>query len=154
MKKDENIHFERVLNIAEKSIEAWAKTYNKLNELTKEIERLFAEIIEIEDYLRQKSCKEEMNTLLAELKEHDNLTRQKPCLIETFKFGQFETKLLDGYEKIQEQQTVLFNKLEKFEKNSKDIQKIEKQVTLWLKLATGAIVLIGSIIGLIASLHK
>jgi DNA repair exonuclease SbcCD ATPase subunit len=126
-----NVHFEKVLNVAEKSVEAWSKAYNKIEEHSKNIERL-----------------------AQDLKDLDNLIRQKPCITETVQYGQLETKLLDYVEEVKTQQLTLSSKLDTFEKDTKDLSKLERQITLWLRLATGAVVLIGTTISIVLAVAK
>jgi septation ring formation regulator EzrA len=128
---NENAHFEKVLNVAEKSVEAWSKAYNKIEDLSKDIDRL-----------------------VQEFKDLDNLIRQKPCINDTAQYAQLESKVLSQCVDIKDQLESLNKKFEEFEKDKKDASKIESKVTLWLKLATGAFILIGSILGALVALFK
>ena len=123
--------FEKVLELTEKSVEAWSKAYNKLEDLSKDIDR------HTQDY-----------------KDLDNIVRQKPCILDTAHHAQLETKLLNECEDIKSKQDFLLKKLEEIEKDKRNSTAMEKQITLWLRLATGAVILIGTVIGTIVALSK
>ena len=122
---------DKVLDVVEKSVGAWARTGTRLEELSKSIDQL-----------------------TQEFKELNNLIRQKPCITETVHYAQLETKLLTQYSDIKKQQDSLLKKLEIHGKEATDTGNIEQQITLWLKLATGSVILIGTIIGALLAITK
>ena len=131
VKPNDNTHFDKVLNVAEKSVEAWSKAYTKIEELAKTIDMLVLEI-----------------------KDLNNIIREKPCITETVQHAQLETKLLAACKEIKTLQEALFKKLGEFEKDTKVTSQTDKQITLWLKFAVGIVMLVGSVVGVLLAIFN
>lgn len=121
---DDSAPFEKLLDVVEKYVEAWAKAYNKIEEVSKDIDRLIEKV-------------EDLN----------NIIRQKPCITETVQYAQLETVISAQLESI-------LKKIKTIEDDAKDTSTVEKNITLWLKLGTGAVMLIGTVLGIILAFVK
>ena len=131
MPHDENAAFEKLLDVVEKYVEAWNKAYNKIETLSKSVD-----------------------SLVQEVKDLNNIIRQKPCINDTVQHAQLETKILAQYDYIKEKIESLTKKISDYA-NDKDLKvTTEKQTNYWIKLTTGIIVLIGTIIGILLAILK
>jgi len=131
MPHDENAAFEKLLDVVEKYVEAWNKAYNKIETLSKSVD-----------------------SLVQEVKDLNNIIRQKPCINDTVQHAQLETKILAQYDLIKTTLESLTKKIADYA-DDKDLKvTTEKQTNYWIKLTTGIIVLIGTIIGILLAILK
>lgn len=127
VKSKETTHFDKVLNVAEKSVEAWSNAQNKIEELSKSIDRL-----------------------ILEFKDLDNKIREKPCITETVQHIQQETEIIGHSKEIKTQQNIILDKLKIMEKATQT----DNNVTLWLKFTVGIVVLVGTVTGALLAIFK
>lgn len=136
--ENNNAHFTKVLEVAEKSIEAWAKVHNKIEDLSK-----------IVDWLSQ------------ETKDLNNMLRQRPCVIESASFVKTTSKVFNKIDDIEERQKATIESIIQLKQQISDTgelvndtAKLDKKVGFWLKFATGLITLIGAIITILIVVFK
>lgn len=131
--EDNNGHFQRVVDLTEKSIEAWSKVYNKLEEIDRRAEWIAQEI-----------------------KDLNNMLRQKPCITNTIPYANFESYVHQQCEARENQfkdiKTILgevkSSDMAMIDK-AKEAMDSSKDVSLWLKVLAGIITLGGVILGIL-----
>lgn len=126
---DNGDNFKRVLDLTEKSVEAWAKTFNKVEDLDKKLE-----------------------WIASELKEMNKDLIKKPCITETIPYANFESFVRQQAEDRKDQISSLKDSIEEYIKKTEERIDKEKNMTFWLKLLAGFVTLIGIIIGVLVSI--
>lgn len=121
--------FLAVLDIQEKSIEASSKSYNKLEE----IEKIVA------------WCAQE-------LKDANKILSRRPCITKDIPYAKFEHNVEQQFEKRIAEHKSLTDQIEGMKGVVDSMKAKDEKVVLWLKLATGAIIMVGTILGLVLKL--
>jgi hypothetical protein len=131
MGDDNGNNFDRVIDLTERSVDAWAKAFTKLEELNKQL-----------DWIAQED------------KELNNVLRAKPCVTETVPYANLENSIKQDLKDIKEEAKSIR------ESNKQTIATMQKRIDqqenidFWLKILAGIITLCGTIAAVILILSK
>lgn len=123
--------FRKLLEIQEKSVEAWARAYNKIEELLKSNERV-----------------------VDGLKDLGNLLREKPCVMDRVPYAQFEINVRQQLELRYSEHLNIMKVVTDLVPDIKEIKKSDKNVGRWLMVVSGVIILATAIVGFILAIRK
>ena len=120
--------FRKLLEVQEKSVEAWSRVYNKLDELIRAM-----------DWVGQ------------EFKDSNNLLRTRPCVTESVPYASFENHVRNEMENFCTSNSELYDKISGIEKMLGELIKREKDFKLWISVVTAIIVFMTTVMTLIVA---
>lgn len=128
-RSDNGSNFKRVLEITEKSVEAWSKAFGLLEDLEKKLE-----------WLNQ------------EYKDLNNMLRQKPCITETVPYAALETFVRQQCEARTSEHGALKEAINGVKADVKTSELKDDKLSNLIKIAVVVIAAVNGIIGLLAIL--